>query len=328
MIVLSLVLILVAVALLALGLTGGSSTLLIASIVASLLAAIVLVIGARRAAALRQAAEQERHDAAPPLREYAGAPPRREAATARFAPRHRSVDSVDEQVTVEGAAVPGAEHAEASAYAAGRRDAEQALNDHGGVAAGGGDAPAATFADQAAFADQAGVADQAGFVTTGSPDSSGLSGEFGSVASAGSGSASADDLGPGSSQQSGSGSSEGSASGSSGEFGSGSPEDFGSGSAREFGSGGAAEFGEPDPEDPEDEPLPEAVSAADAVRIAGMEAEVLVVDSRPRYHLGDCPDLADRVTEPLPVAEAVELGFTPCGLCRPVAHLVTAAVRR
>src|SRR5687768_9036956 len=55
----SLLLILVAVTLLALGLTGGSSTLLISSIVASLLAAVALVIGARQAAGARRAAEAQ-----------------------------------------------------------------------------------------------------------------------------------------------------------------------------------------------------------------------------------------------------------------------------
>ncbi|GAB1690456.1 hypothetical protein [Krasilnikovia sp. M28-CT-15] len=88
------------------------------------------------------------------------------------------------------------------------------------------------------------------------------------------------------------------------------------------------EFGEPDPDDPADEPLPQAERAADAVRIARMDAEVLVVDGRPRYHVADCPHLVGRLTEPLPVAEAVELGFTPCGLCRPVDRLLAAAARR
>src|SRR3712207_8676864 len=46
-------LILVAVTLLVLGLTNGSSALLISSIVASLLAAVALVVGARQAAASR-----------------------------------------------------------------------------------------------------------------------------------------------------------------------------------------------------------------------------------------------------------------------------------
>ncbi|GAB1646028.1 hypothetical protein [Krasilnikovia sp. MM14-A1259] len=87
------------------------------------------------------------------------------------------------------------------------------------------------------------------------------------------------------------------------------------------------EFGRPDPDDPADEPLPQAERAADAVRIARMDAEVLVVDGRPRYHVSDCPHLVGRLTEPLPVSEAVELGFTPCGLCRPVDRLLAAAAR-
>jgi clumping factor A len=90
----------------------------------------------------------------------------------------------------------------------------------------------------------------------------------------------------------------------------------------------ADEFDEPDPDDPDDEPLPQSVRPADAVRVARLDAEVLVVDGRPRYHLADCPHLVGRLTEGLPVAEAVELGFSPCGLCRPVDRLVAAAARR
>jgi hypothetical protein len=87
------------------------------------------------------------------------------------------------------------------------------------------------------------------------------------------------------------------------------------------------EFGEPDADDPDDEPLPQAVRPADAVSVARMPAEVLVVDGRPRYHMPDCPHLVGRLTEPLPVAEAVELGFSPCGLCRPVDRLVARAAQ-
>jgi hypothetical protein len=100
------------------------------------------------------------------------------------------------------------------------------------------------------------------------------------------------------------------------------------GPAEEFGAGLAEEFGEPDEDDPDDEPLPQAVRPADAVRVARMDAEVLVVDGRPRYHLADCPHLVGRLTEPLPVAEAVELAFSPCGLCRPVDRLVAQAAHR
>jgi hypothetical protein len=90
----------------------------------------------------------------------------------------------------------------------------------------------------------------------------------------------------------------------------------------------SGEFDEPDPDDPDDEPLPQSVRPADAVRVASLDAEVLVVDGRPRYHLADCSHLVGRMTEGLPVAEAVELGFSPCGLCRPVDRLVAAAARR
>ncbi|MFI6071040.1 hypothetical protein ACIA5C_05525 [Actinoplanes sp. NPDC051343] len=88
------------------------------------------------------------------------------------------------------------------------------------------------------------------------------------------------------------------------------------------------DFAEPDADDPDDEPLPQAVQPADAVRVARMDAEVLVVDGRPRYHVADCSHLVGRLTEPIPVNEAVELGFSPCGLCRPVDRLVAAAARR
>ncbi|AGL15537.1 hypothetical protein [Actinoplanes sp. N902-109] len=89
-----------------------------------------------------------------------------------------------------------------------------------------------------------------------------------------------------------------------------------------------AEYGDPDPADPDDEPLPQAVRPADAVRVARLDAEVVVMDGRPRYHLATCPFVAGKETEALPVAEAVELGFSPCGTCRPVDALMAAATRR
>jgi hypothetical protein len=83
-----------------------------------------------------------------------------------------------------------------------------------------------------------------------------------------------------------------------------------------------------DEDDPADEPLPQKVSPADAVRVARLDSEVLVVDGRPRYHVPECPHLVGKLTEPIPVNEAVELGFSPCGLCRPVDRLTGAAARR
>jgi hypothetical protein len=86
------------------------------------------------------------------------------------------------------------------------------------------------------------------------------------------------------------------------------------------------ELGEFDDEDPPGEPAVQLVSPADQALIAGMETNVLVVDGRPRYHLARCPHLPGRATEPLPVREAVELGFSPCARCEPATALL-AAVR-
>jgi hypothetical protein len=78
-------------------------------------------------------------------------------------------------------------------------------------------------------------------------------------------------------------------------------------------------------EDPPDEPIAQQVSPADAARVARMSNEVQVIDGRPRYHLPSCPHLVGRDSEPLPVHEAIELGFTPCGQCGPDSALLAAA---
>ena len=88
-----------------------------------------------------------------------------------------------------------------------------------------------------------------------------------------------------------------------------------------------AEFDELDDEDPPDEPAPQLISAADAARVARMAIEVLVIDGRPRYHLAGCVHLLGRENEPLPVGEAVELGFTPCSLCEPDSAILAEARR-
>lgn len=82
-----------------------------------------------------------------------------------------------------------------------------------------------------------------------------------------------------------------------------------------------------DDADPPDEPAPQQVSAADAARVGRMATEVLVVDGRPRYHLPGCVHLLGRESEPLPVGEAIELGFTPCSLCEPDSALLADARR-
>jgi hypothetical protein len=77
-----------------------------------------------------------------------------------------------------------------------------------------------------------------------------------------------------------------------------------------------------DGDDPPDEPAEQYVSPADAARVAQMTADVLVIDGRPRYHLDGCVHLLGRDSEPLPVSEAVELGFSPCGRCEPDSALL------
>lgn len=93
---------------------------------------------------------------------------------------------------------------------------------------------------------------------------------------------------------------------------------------------GPAELAEADDDvddDPPDEPPPQLVTPADAARVARMSVEVLVIDGRPRYHLAGCVHLLGRASEPLPVGEAVELGFTPCSLCEPASALLAEARR-
>lgn len=75
----------------------------------------------------------------------------------------------------------------------------------------------------------------------------------------------------------------------------------------------------------DDEPPAQVVGPLDEARLARLTTEVLVIDGRPRYHLSGCAHLTGRGHEPVPVAEAVELGFTPCAWCTPVTTLLTDA---
>ncbi len=74
------------------------------------------------------------------------------------------------------------------------------------------------------------------------------------------------------------------------------------------------------------EPAPAAVTPAEAALLAQLDREVWVVDAHPRYHLAGCRELLGE-PEPLPVAEATDLGFTPCAHCAPVAALLSAEGR-
>ncbi|MGQ5263073.1 hypothetical protein ACTWLT_20270 [Micromonospora sp. ZYX-F-536] len=80
-----------------------------------------------------------------------------------------------------------------------------------------------------------------------------------------------------------------------------------------------------DAEAADDEPTAQPITPAEAARVARLPDPVEVVDGRPRYHLAECPHLVGRVPETLPVAEAVELGFTPCGHCAPATALLADA---
>ncbi len=81
-------------------------------------------------------------------------------------------------------------------------------------------------------------------------------------------------------------------------------------------------------EEPPDEPPAQLTVPGDAARVARSAAPVFVIDARPRYHLRSCVHLLGRQSEQLPVSEAVELGFTPCGLCEPDTRILGRPRRR
>ncbi|RRS01962.1 hypothetical protein [Glycomyces terrestris] len=78
------------------------------------------------------------------------------------------------------------------------------------------------------------------------------------------------------------------------------------------------------PESLADEPTEQRMSSVEAAALMRLDTEVAVVDGRPRFHHTRCAHLHGREHEPLPVAEALELGFTPCGMCEPVSRLLMA----
>jgi len=108
------------------------------------------------------------------------------------------------------------------------------------------------------------------------------------------------------------------------------PDFAGSDAADDFGaparSAAAQSAGEMD-EDPPDEPSAQMTTPTNAARIAMLASEVLVIDGRPRYHISGCVHLLGRDSEPLPVGEALELGFSPCGMCEPDSALLAEARR-
>jgi len=83
-----------------------------------------------------------------------------------------------------------------------------------------------------------------------------------------------------------------------------------------------------DDEDPKDEPPIQRRATRVAAHVARMVDDVLVIDGRPRYHVAGCVHLLGRESEPLPVDEAVDLGFTPCSLCEPDTVLTSGAAEK
>jgi len=73
--------------------------------------------------------------------------------------------------------------------------------------------------------------------------------------------------------------------------------------------------------DQDAEPAEEDTDAADVLVVSELDAEVVVLDERPRYHLAACRWVGDRSTLPLSVSEARQLGFSPCAVCTPDAIL-------
>jgi hypothetical protein len=78
------------------------------------------------------------------------------------------------------------------------------------------------------------------------------------------------------------------------------------------------------PESTADEPAEQRLSSVEAAALLRLDSGVAVVDGRPRFHHPTCMHLHGREHEPLPVAEAIELGFTPCALCEPASRLLMA----
>ena len=79
--------------------------------------------------------------------------------------------------------------------------------------------------------------------------------------------------------------------------------------------------------EPPDEPPAQLITEREALQLAEMTADVVVTDGRPRYHAAGCLHLLGRETERLPVNEAMQLGFTPCGQCEPARGLLAVRQR-
>ena len=338
MIVASVLLILVAVVLLALGLAGDSSGLLIASIVASLLAAVALVIGARQAAAARRAAEPQQPETPLGMPQQSAPGGRRRDPHDPVAPPYAD-DSAPAQTAFAAESGTSPRDADLVADTPPSADSTEATSSR---------APAGEpfFADQAGAApaerptaptDPVTVPPAAAMPAATTPATAPVPGsarlrdvsddpEMSAAEARVAGARDAAQAGDRNRAEHVDADYQ-RASSTIGAARNVAAEDPGWGRQSASDAALTDEFAEPDADDPDDEPLPQAVRPTDAVLVARLDSEVLVVDGRPRYHLADCPHLVGRLTEPLPAAEAVELGFSPCGLCRPVDRLVAATLR-
>lgn len=81
-------------------------------------------------------------------------------------------------------------------------------------------------------------------------------------------------------------------------------------------------------DDEDADPGEEDTDAADLLIVCDLDDQVVVVDEHPRYHLASCGWVNDRDPIPIAVAEARELGFTPCSLCGPDSALASKHRRR
>jgi clumping factor A len=349
MIVGSLLLILVAVTLLVLGLAAGSSTLLISSIVTSLLAAVALVVGARHAAGIRRAQSSAPEPLAVDLDDDPGpVAPVEEPFTSRVGTVTSDVEAPDPDPVHAGAADTEVFHQDAVFSQDADDPAGPDLSEDPDPSAD----PEPTEDERPGAPGLAGLrfSPDAGGRSTGALDRTDdrpAATSSAATSSAATPSAATDDpigvppfdadrLPPDRAQTPGSEREAGRDAEPHADFdraqsviGAARAQDPDDSAAlrREPGDP-AVEDDDYSAEDPADEPPVQRIQPDEAVRVARMPNEVVVVDGRPRYHVADCPHLADRSIEPLPVAEAVELGFTPCGLCRPVDRLVARPARR
>lgn len=70
-----------------------------------------------------------------------------------------------------------------------------------------------------------------------------------------------------------------------------------------------------------DAPAEESTDPRQVDIVSGLDIEVLVIDEEPLFHLGRCAYLTSRDVIPLPVSEAIDLGFAGCSWCSPVTAL-------